>query len=174
MCSVRMEQFHVHQFKSVESLAVQAKLYLYIKVHIILKTILISMLVFLGSLSEVSYSAEPPVPFVMQLTRSADNYGHRRAFLQIDKILNDIGENKLKIVVVAYEDGIHALLEKNKQTSQLLTKLANRGVVFKACRISMRAWNLSEKQFPLEVEFVPAGAPEVISLQMKGHKYWRP
>ncbi len=118
--------------------------------------------------------AQEPVPFVMQLTRSGENYGHRRAFLQIDKVLDDIGENKLKIVVVAYEDGIHALLDSNKETSQLLTKLANRGVKFKACRISMRAWDLKEEQFPLEVEFVPAGAPEVIRLQMQGYRYWRP
>jgi intracellular sulfur oxidation DsrE/DsrF family protein len=114
------------------------------------------------------------VPFVMQLTRSGDNFGHRRAFLQIDKVLNDLGEKNLKIEVVAYEDGIHALLAENKETSQLLTKLANRGVVFKACRISMRAWDLKEDQFSLEVKFVPAGAPEVIQLQMKGYKYWRP
>lgn len=114
------------------------------------------------------------VPFVMQLTRSGENYGHRRAFMQIDKILNDIGEKKLKIEVVAYEDGIQALLASNKETSQLLTKLANRGVIFKACRISMRAWSLKEDDFPLEVEFVSAGAPEVIKLQMQGHKYWRP
>jgi len=120
-------------------------------------------------------AADPqPVTFVMQLTRTSDNHAHRRAFLQIDKVLNDLGEKKLKIEVVAYEDGIHALLAENKETSQLLTKLANRGVVFKACRISMRAWELNENQFPLEVEFVPAGAPEIIRLQMKGYKYWRP
>lgn len=133
-------------------------------------------LFFLASLFTVPcYAAEStPVPFVMQLTRTGDNYGHRRAFLQIDKVLNDLGEKNLKIEVVAYEDGILALLAENKETSQLLTKLANRGVVFKACRISMRAWDLKEDQFPLEVEFVPAGAPEVIRLQMKGYKYWRP
>ena len=120
-------------------------------------------------------AADPePVSFVMQLTRTGDNYGHRRAFLQIDKVLSDLGEKNLKVEVVAYEDGIQALLAENKRTSQLLTKLANRGVVFKACRISMRAWELKEDQFPLEVEFVSAGAPEVIRLQMKGYKYWRP
>ena len=122
-----------------------------------------------------TYAAEPkPVPFVMQLTRPADNYGHRRAFLQIDKVLNDLDDKNLKIEVVAYEDGIHALLAENKETSQLLTKLANLGVIFKACRISMRAWGLKEDQFPLEVEYIPAGATEVIKLQMEGYKYWRP
>ncbi len=115
-----------------------------------------------------------PIPFVMQLTRSGDNYGHRRAFMQIDKVLSDLGSENLKIVVVAYEDGIHALLENNEETSQLLTRLANRGVTFKACRISMRAWGLKEEDFPLEVEFVAAGAPEMIRLQMQGYKYWRP
>lgn len=137
----------------------------------------ISVLVLLISsiaFPSVVIAEQDPISFVMQLTRPGENYGHRRAFMQIDKILSDIGEKKLKIEVVAYEDGIHALLANNKETSQLLTKLSNRGVIFKACRISMRAWNLKEDDFPLEVEFVPAGAPEIIKLQMQGHKYWRP
>ena len=115
-----------------------------------------------------------PVGFVMQLTRNADSFGHRRAFLQIDKILDDLGEKNLNIVVVAYEDGIHSLLAKSEGTAQLLSKLANRGVTFKACRISMNAWELKDEQFKLEVEFVPAGAPEMIRLQMQGYKYWKP
>ena len=119
------------------------------------------------------HAADKAMEFVVQLTRSGDNYGHRRAFLQIDKILSDIGEDKVKFTVVAYEDGIQALTVNNKETNQLLTKLANRGVTFKACRISMNAWNLTEDNFPLEVEYVPAGAPEVIRLQMDGYKYWK-
>jgi len=119
-------------------------------------------------------AADKVMEFVVQLTRSGDNYGHRRTFMQIDKILSDIGEDKVKFTVVAYEEGIQALTANNKGTSQLLTKLANRGVTFKACRISMNAWNLTENDFPLEVDYVPAGAPEVIRLQMNSYKYWRP
>lgn len=119
-------------------------------------------------------AADKAMEFVVQLTRSGDNYGHRRTFMQIDKILSDIGEDNVKFTVVAYEEGIQALTANNKRTSQLLTKLANRGVTFKACRISMNAWNLTENDFPLEVEYVPAGAPEVIRLQMNNYKYWRP
>lgn len=137
--------------------------------------ILILFLVFSsGFLSSVAIAEQATSSFVMQLTRSGENFGHRRVFFQIDKVLNEIGENKLKIEVVAYEEGIQALLANNKETAQLLIKLANRGVIFKACRISMRAWNLNEDDFPLEVEFISAGAPEVIKLQMAGHKYWRP
>jgi len=121
-----------------------------------------------------TFATEKQTEFVVQLTRSSDNYGHRRTFMQIDKILSDIGEDSVKFTVVAYEEGIQALTANNKETNQLLTKLANRGVQFKACRISMRAWNLTENDFPLEVEYVPAGAPEVIRLQMNDYKYWRP
>jgi len=127
----------------------------------------------LASVAQPGISAKP-VDFVMQLTRNSDDFGHRRAFLQIDKILTDLGEDNLNIVVVAYEDGIHSLLSESEGTAQLLSKLANRGVTFKACRISMNAWNLKEDQFKLEVEFVPAGAPEMIRLQMQGYKYWKP
>ncbi len=126
------------------------------------------------SLSALPALAAEPIPFVMQLTRSADNYGHRRALLQIDRVLNDLGENRVKIVVVAYENGIHALLADNKETSQLVTKLANRGVQFRACRISTAAWGLTEEEFALEAEFVPAGATEMIRLQTLGYRYWRP
>lgn len=141
-----------------------------------LKTLSLLLIMLSPALSVKAFADTPPAatPFVMQLTRSGDNYGHRRAFLQIDKVLDDLGEDKLKIVVVAYEEGIQALTADNKETSQLLTKLANRGVVFRACRISMRAWELTEQDFPLEVDYVPAGAPEVIRLQMEGYKYWRP
>jgi len=137
-----------------------------------LSRILLGLSLVLG-LSALSTAAEP-VNFVVQLTRSAEHYGQRRVFLQLDKILDDLGEDKLHFTVVAYEDGIHALLADNQETSQLLTKLANRGVTFEACRISMQAWGLTESQFPLEVQFVPAGAPEVIRLQLQGYKYWRP
>lgn len=135
------------------------------------KTILV--LSFLLATS-VTQAATKPVNFVVQLTRSGENYGHRRVFLQLDKILDDIGERKVHFTVVAYEEGIYALTTNNTETNQLLTKLANRGVTFKACRISMAAWKLDENDFPLEVEYVPAGAPEVIRLQMQGYKYWRP
>lgn len=137
-------------------------------------TLVSSIVLLVLSSPVVSMAQQEANKFVVQLTRSGDNYGHRRVFLQIDKVLTDIGEDKLKIEVVAYEEGINALLSDNSETSQLLTKLSNRGVVFKACQISMRAWDYKQEHFPLEVEFVPAGAPEMIRLQMQGYKYWRP
>ncbi|QBZ82314.1 sulfur reduction protein DsrE [Hydrogenovibrio crunogenus] len=139
--------------------------------YLILASGLISF--FIPTISSADSRATNPIPFVVELTRNSENFGHRRALLQINEVINEIGEDKLAITVVAYENGIHALLADNPKTSQLLTKLSNRGVTFKACKISMKSWGLSEEQFPLEVEYVPAGAPEMIRLQMKGYKYWK-
>ena len=127
----------------------------------------------LGS-AQADKLAEPqPIPFVMQMT-IGDSDAQRRAFLQIDKVLEDLGPQKVNIEVVAYEGGITSLLADNKDTVTQLAALARQGVRFKACRISMRANDFTEADFPLEVEFVPAGAPEMIRLQMSGHRYWRP
>lgn len=113
------------------------------------------------------------MPFVMQMT-AEEALQQRRAFLQIAKVLEDLGPDKVRIEVVAYEGGILSLLANNADTASLLADLSRKGVKFKACRISMRASALSETDFPLEVEFVPAGAPEMIRLQTKGYRYWRP
>lgn len=142
-----------------------------------LRSILLLMLMLLG-LSGVSGQAgaaakhKERVAFVMQMT--AEESQQRRAFLQIAKVLEDIGPDKVKIVVVAYEAGILSLLANNTATAGLVETLHRQGVRFKACRISMRASDLSEVDFPLEVEFIPAGAPEMVRLQMQGYRYWRP
>ena len=140
--------------------------------RLVLLPVISSILLMLVA-TNVHATEKKVTPFVMQLTRKAEGFEHRRVMLQLDKILTDL-DSQVRFEVVAYEDGIHALLASNEKTSQLITKLANRGVIFKACRISMNAWNLKESDFPLEVEFVPAGAPEVIRLQLQGYKYWRP
>lgn len=132
----------------------------------------IALMVLLLVATTPGFTGEPQ-QFVVQLTRSAENFGHRRALLQIDKVLDELGEDKLHFTVVAYEYGITALLANNSRTNQLVSKLANRGVRFKACRISMRASDISEEDIAIEADFVPAGAPEVIHLQMQGYKYWR-
>lgn len=91
-----------------------------------------------------------PVPFVMQMT-VGDSDAQRHAFLQIAKVLEDIGPGKLKNEVVTYEG---ALLPADCTDRN--------GIQFKACHISMRARGLKEADFPLEVEFVPAAAPEMV------------
>lgn len=133
--------------------------------------LLLAMLTLLGA---SAHATETQVtPFVMQMT-VGDSDAQRRAFLQIAKVLEDIGPKKVQIEVVAYEGGIASLLSDNNDTVTLIAALPREGVRFKACRISMRSHGYTDADFPLEVEFVPAGAPEMIRLQMQGYRYWRP
>ena len=132
------------------------------------------LLVLFGLWGISAQAAEPdPVPFVMQMT-VGDSDAHRRAFLQIAKVLEDVGPSNVKIEVVAYEGGIASLLADNNDTATLIAALARGGVRFKACRISMRGHGYTDADFPLEVEFVPAGAPEMVRLQVEGYRYWQP
>lgn len=95
-----------------------------------------------------------PVPFVMQMT-VGDSDAQRRAFLQIQKVMQDVGPKKVKIEVVAYESGITSLLSDNKDTATLVAALSREGVRFKACRISMRGYKLKEEVFPVKFSLCP-------------------
>ncbi len=135
----------------------------------LLKTVSLFMVL----LTSVSWAE--PVDFVVQFTRADGlNNGHRRVLFQIDRVLKELGPEKVRFTVVAYEEGIHALRADNARTATLVTDLANRGVIFKACRISMKASGLTEDDMNMAADFVPAGAPEVIRLQMQGYRYWKP
>ena len=140
-----------------------------------MRYLLLILVVMLGQGQAWAKAPAPkaPVPFVMQLT-TEEPLLQRRALMQIQKVLEDIGPSNVRVEVVAYEGGILALLANNDSTAGLLESLHRQGVKFKACRISVRASDLAESDFPLEVEFVPAGAPEMVRLQMKGYHYWRP
>ena len=117
---------------------------------------------------------DKPTTFVVQMT-AAEDIQQRRALLQIQKVLETFGPGKVRFEVVAYEGGILSLLANNAGTATLVADLYRQGVKFKACRISMRASDLTEADFPLEVEFVPAGAVEMIRMQIEeGARYWRP
>lgn len=131
------------------------------------------LILIIGGMTNAQAAELEPTSFVMQMT-IGDSDAQRRAFLQIAKVLEDIGPQKVKIEVVAYEGGITSLLTENKDTATLLAGLARQGVRFKACRISMHGHGYTDNDFPMEVEFVPAGAPEMITLQMSGYRYWRP
>ena len=115
-----------------------------------------------------------PTEFVVQLTKKDDNGAHRRALMQVARVLKDVGRKNVNFTVVAYEHGITALLENNEKTAELVAGLNRLGVSFKACKVSMQASDLTEDDFPMEVDYVAAGAPELIRLRLKGYEYWRP
>lgn len=92
----------------------------------------------------------------------------------------DVAPNT-KIVVVAYGDGVEFLLDGAKDPKHgisygpLISDLANRGVDFEVCQVTMRRKHLTKNRFVMEANFTPSGVVRLTELQYREHyAYIRP
>src|SRR5258705_781162 len=87
---------------------------------------------------------------------------------------------KAQIVVVAHNVGVDYLMkgvkDKNGNRYQdIVENLANQGVRFSVCEITLRQRGLKREQFIEEASFVPSGVSEITRLQQReGYAYLRP
>lgn len=87
-----------------------------------------------------------------------------------------------KITVVAHAMGVDFLMEGAKGGSganevaygALVSALANRGVKFEVCEITLKNRNLKKEQFVQEADFTPSGVVRIAKLQTQGAAYIRP
>ena len=81
---------------------------------------------------------------------------------------------KTKIVAVAHAEGVDFLMEGAKTANGqefvgLVQDLANRGVVFEICEITLKNRNLKKEQFIMGPGFTPSGVQRIASLQAREH-----
>ena len=81
---------------------------------------------------------------------------------------------KTKIVAVAHAEGVDFLMEGAKMANGtefvgLVQDLANRGVVFEICEITLKNRNLKKEQFIMGPGFTPSGVQRIASLQAREH-----
>jgi len=85
-----------------------------------------------------------------------------------------------KIVVVTHAQGVDFLMKGAKDKNgakyeDLVERLAQRGVQFDVCEITLRNRKMTRDQFIEYVKFVPSGVAEVTRLQQReGYAYLRP
>jgi len=84
-----------------------------------------------------------------------------------------------KITVVTHAQGVDFLMEGAKDASGgafagPVAALANRGVKFEVCEITLKNRNLKKEQFIQEVDFTPSGVVRLTKLQLQGFAYIRP
>lgn len=105
---------------------------------------------------------------VFQLT-SSDTLVQKSLVKQLANAL-DAAPNS-KIEVVCHNNGI-VFLQKDK-TSQAakIKELAERGVVFVACRNTLRERKIAETEIVSQAGFVPAGIIEIADKQERGWAY---
>jgi uncharacterized protein len=91
----------------------------------------------------------------------------------IENSLDEIGESKMEIEVVAYGAGIHMLSKENSspELQERIRKLQERGVVFAACANSMAKNGYTMEDMIDGAIQVPSGAAEVIRKQRQGWIY---
>jgi intracellular sulfur oxidation DsrE/DsrF family protein len=83
-------------------------------------------------------------------------------------------EPNTKIIAVAHAEGVDFLMEGAKtadgqEFASLVAALANRGVSFEICEITLKNRNLKKEQFILGPTFVPSGVVRVANLQAREH-----
>jgi hypothetical protein len=87
---------------------------------------------------------------------------------------------KAQIAVVAHARGVDYLMKGAKDPNgnryqDLVENLANQGVRFNVCEITLRQRGLKREQFIEEASFVPSGVSEITRLQQReGYAYLRP
>jgi intracellular sulfur oxidation DsrE/DsrF family protein len=81
---------------------------------------------------------------------------------------------KAKLIAVAHAEGVDFLMEGAKTSNgqefaALVADLANRGVTFEICEITLKNRNLKKEQFILGPTFVPSGVVRIANLQARDH-----
>ena len=81
---------------------------------------------------------------------------------------------KAKLMAVAHAEGVDFLMEGAKtpngqEFAALVADLANRGVAFEICEITLKNRNLKKEQFILGPAFVPSGVVRIANLQAREH-----
>ncbi len=89
-------------------------------------------------------------------------------------IINALGQDNVKVEVVAYGPGIALLLKKNRHFRKRVSSLRLYGVQFAACGNTMRHLGLSKKEIDEGVPVVKAGVLEIMKKEEKGWSYIRP
>ncbi len=95
-----------------------------------------------------------------------------------ENLLKSAGENGADVVVIG--NGRSVITFETTEVRTNMQSLANRGVVFFACRNSMRKMkeeghiSIDETQLPPYVKVVPAGIVAIIEKQNEGYAYVKP
>lgn len=104
---------------------------------------------------------------------------------QATKGLRNIGNHlevnpSARIVAITHAQGVDFLIKGAKDPSgnkyqDIVEQLANRGVKFQVCEITLRNRKLTRDQFIADVSYVPSGVAEIAKLQQReGYAYLKP
>jgi len=90
----------------------------------------------------------------------------------VNNVMKFYRPENTEVVVVAYSQGIKALLKKdNKEIRTRIEALMTYDVEFIACGNSMRTLKIDKKALLDDIEYATAGIVEIVERQLQGYTY---
>ena len=106
---------------------------------------------------------------------SGDVEEMNRIISAINNVIKFYRPENTEVVVVAYGQGLHALLQNgDKDVRKRIEALMTYDVVFIACGNTMRTLHIDKKDLLEDVEFATSGIVEIIERKLQGFSYTQP
>ena len=145
-----------------------------------MKQFLTTLLIILSFVSAETQMAEPkpsmdnPRKFIFPITKwDRDEINHILG--SANNVIKFYGVDNTEVVIVAYSQGIQALLKtRDSKIATRVKSLMTYDVEFIACQNTMTTLNIKKKDLLDDVEVVTAGIVELIERQLRGYIYIRP
>ena len=144
-----------------------------------IKILLITMLFMGSSFAETEFAKPKPAidnprKLIFALP-SGDVKEMNRIISAINNVIKFYRPENTEVVVVAYGQGLHALLQNgDKDVRKRIEALMTYDVVFIACGNTMRTLHIDKKDLLEDVEFATAGIVEIIERKLQGFSYTQP
>ena len=124
---------------------------------------------------ELRFPGDPPDHHVVYQFNKADLGYQDHVIFSVGEMLRKYGDN-VKIVVVAYAEGIHILGKKpgrevKEEIRQRISSLAQYGVEFHACGNTMKSLDWKQEDLLPFAKIVEVGAADLMELQEQGYAY---
>jgi intracellular sulfur oxidation DsrE/DsrF family protein len=137
--------------------------------------VVMSMVLFAETqLANPKPSMENPRKFIFPITTS-DRAEINHILGAANNVIKFYGVDNTEVVIVAYSQGITALLKRHdRKIAQRIQSLITYDVEFIACQNTMDTLKIEQKELLNNVEVVTAGIVELIERQLRGYIYIRP
>ncbi len=124
---------------------------------------------------ELRFPGEDPEHKIVFQFNKADLGYQDHVIFSVGAVLRKYEDN-VKIVVVAFAEGIHILAKKpgrevKEEIRQRISSLAQYGVEFHACGNTMKSLGWTEADLVPFAKYVEVGAADLMELQEKGYAY---
>lgn len=140
--------------------------------------VLMSFIMAETELADPKPSMMNPRKFVFPIT-SPDENEISHVLSSVSNVVKFYGVDKCEVVIVAYSQGIKAVLKESnffdKDIQKRLKSLMMYDTVeFIACNNTMKTYEIKKKELLKDVKLATAGIVEIIERQLRGYVYVRP